>query len=109
MDLIYIPHRDENAEKIERVRALLDIHIRRIDLPVELYLLNQIKKPSVISGFITSALPNCKEIFGDELEIVAIRISGDKVISKTMLSMIENTYTYFQKIADENFKVLTLH
>ena len=107
-DLIYIPHRDENAEKVERLKELLDIPIRRIDLPVELYLLNQIKKPSVISGFITSALPNCKEIFGDELEIVAVRISGDKIISKTMLSMIDNTYTYFEKIAGSNFRVLSL-
>ena len=107
--LVYIPHRDEASDKISRIENNLNIKVQRIELPIELFLLNQEKKPSLLAGFITSALPNCKEIFGNELEIVAIRISSDKVVSKPMVSMIENTYTYFEKISDKSFKIISLN
>ncbi|MEO5603137.1 MAG: hypothetical protein ABIR06_19600 [Cyclobacteriaceae bacterium] len=107
-NLVYIPHRDELPDKCSRIEKTLSIPIKRLDLPIELFLLNQIKKPCLLSGFITSALPNCKEIFGDELEIIAFRINPQKVISKTMLVMVENTYAYFEKISNNKFKVISI-
>jgi hypothetical protein len=107
-NLVYIPHRDELAEKCLRIEKDLRLTLKRIDLPVELFLLNQVRKPAVVSGFITSALPNCKEIFGAEIEIVAFRIQSQKVVSKTMVSTLENTYAYFEKIVSDKFKVVSI-
>jgi hypothetical protein len=107
-ELIYIPHRDELEEKLLRIESQADIPVKRIDLPVELFLLNQVQKPSVIAGFITSALPNCKEIFGSEVEIVSIRLDSNKIISKSMLAAVESTYTYFEKISDQKFNIISI-
>ncbi len=103
--LVYIPHRDELDSKVKKIETDLEIKVKRINLPIELYLLSEVKRPSVLAGFITSALPNCKEIFGDELEIVAIRIDRDKIISRTMVALVDGTYAYFEKIVDSRFKI----
>ena len=106
--LIYIPHKDESFEKLERIKTDLNITVKIIDLPIELFLLNQKEIPMTISGMATSALPNCKEIFGKGIEIVAIRISSEKIINKSTIPAVENIYNYFDKIADCKFKVVSI-
>ncbi len=107
-EVIYIPHRDEHQSKLDRVRESFGLTIKVLDIPIELYLLQQPKLPKYLVGFITSAIPNCKEIFGEGLELYAIRIKSSQIISKSMLPLVEDTYDYFDKISDDNFKVIYL-
>ncbi|TAL60203.1 MAG: hypothetical protein EPN85_07685 [Bacteroidetes bacterium] len=106
--LIYVPHKDESSEKLERIKSDLNITVRVIELPIELFLLNQKEMPKTISGMTTSALPNCKEIFGEEIEIVAIKINSEKVVNKSSLAVLDEVYGYFDKISDDKFKVVSL-
>lgn len=105
-EVIYIPHRDEDRSKLDRLRKSFNLTIKVLDIPIELFLLQQPKLPKYLIGFITSAIPNCKEIFGESLQLYAIHINSSEIISKSMLPLVEDTYAYFDKISDANFKMI---
>ena len=107
-EVIYFPHRDEDQSKLDRLRDSFDLRVKVLDIPIELYLLQQPTLPSYLIGFITSAIPNCKDIFGEGLKLFAIRINSGLIVSKSMLPLVEDTYEYFEKISDDNFKVINL-
>lgn len=106
--MIYIPHRDEDKVKLSRLQKLFNVEIRFIHMPFELYLMQQKKLPKCIVGVITSAIPNCKSIFGDSVDIIAIRIHSKDVINKALLTTVEETYSYFELISDEKLQVISV-
>lgn len=107
-NIVYIPHRDEDKTKLSRLRNLFGLEIRNTDMPFELYLIKQDRLPYCVVGVITSAIPNCKAIFGESLEIVSVRIRDEHVINKSLLTTIQGTYEYFSSIADEKLKVISV-
>lgn len=107
--MVYIPHRDEDRTKLERLSKTFNISILFNDIPFELFLLKQPKLPRYLVGLITSAIPNCKAIFGDALNILAIRINRSHVINKALIPTVEETYAYFATLEDEKFRIISIH
>ncbi|MFN5432079.1 MAG: polysialyltransferase family glycosyltransferase [Cyclobacteriaceae bacterium] len=104
--IVYVPHRDEDKDKVTRIRFELDLLVEELEVPFEWFMINKEKRPKAIAGFITSALPNCKELFGADLSIYSFRIEGESIINDAMRMLVSDTYSYFEKIADAQFKVI---
>jgi len=108
LKVIYIPHKDESVLKINRLKDQIGIEVQKIDVPFEWYLINVGHKPDKIAGLVTSALPNCKVLFGSEIEIISFRIKKDELIKSGITNSILDTYDYFEKLSDTNFKIVDL-
>lgn len=108
-NLVYIPHRDEDKLKLERLGKRFGVVIEFINVPFELFLLKQSELPNFIVGIITSAIPNCKEMFGDSFEIIALRINNQDIINKSMVTTVEDTYSYFETLVGSKFKIVSIN
>jgi len=108
MDFIYIPHKAESSEKINKIKNYLNITVQPIDLPVELSLIGLPRFPLRLSGFVSSALVNCKLIFEKELTIVSIKINKRKIVNTDAWEDINKVYSYYATIADDNFRIVEL-
>jgi hypothetical protein len=106
--VVYIPHRDEDRSKLERLKNAFNISILFNDIPFEIFLLKQPKLPRYLVGLITSAIPNCKAIFGEALNIQAIRINRSHIINKALITPVEETYVYFETLVDGKFRILSI-
>lgn len=106
--VIYIPHRDEDKSKVTRMINKLGIEILEIQVPFEWFLIHSIERPSKVAGLVTSALPNCKSLFGGEIEFISFKMKGEDYIRSGIIQSITGTYQYFEGISDDNFRVISL-
>lgn len=70
---LYLTHRREADTKLAAVRAM-GISVESFDLPIELQMLN-VSTPRELSSFFSSALDNCRIIWGESLKVTAFRLS----------------------------------
>src|SRR5690606_6060660 len=54
--IIYIPHRRESVDKINRIKNEIGITINYIDCPIELFFLNEDSYPKIVISFFSTAL-----------------------------------------------------
>lgn len=108
LKVIYIPHRDEDKSKVSRMVNRLGVEVLEIQVPFEWFLIHSIERPSKIAGLVTSALPNCKSLFGGEIEIISFKMNDKDYISSGLTKSIIDTYKYFESASDDNFHVLEL-
>jgi hypothetical protein len=95
--LIYICHRSETKEKVLRIENELGISCRTFDTSIEYALSLQESLPKVLISFYSSALINCKEIFGDIIDISSYYIDS-KDINSDYRTYVENIYRYINKM-----------
>lgn len=74
VEIYYIPHRGESAEKIEVIKSLGNIKVLVLDYPVELYGICNKQIPSKVISFYSTALYSMSVIYGIKSE--AIKISN---------------------------------
>lgn len=108
LKVIYIPHRDEDKSKISRMINKLGIEVLEIQVPFEWFLIHSVERPSKVAGLVTSALPNCKSLFGGEIEIISFKMNDKDYIRSGLTKSIIDTYKYFESISDDNFHVIEL-
>lgn len=108
LKVIYIPHRDEDRSKINRIMDMLGVEVLDINVPLEWFLIHSNDRPSKVAGLVTSALPNCKSLFDGEIEFLSFKIKQEDYVKSGIVQSIEETYRYFERISDETFRVIDL-
>ncbi|MDF1877894.1 hypothetical protein JHD47_08710, partial [Sulfurimonas sp. SAG-AH-194-L11] len=98
--ILYISHRGENQEKLNKIKQLKNIHIIVLDYPVELYGLYKDTIPYKVSSFYSTALYTMKNIYDIEAESFMFDFE-DFEHKNTIL----NVYDYYKKY----FKVIDLN
>lgn len=74
-EIKYFPHRRESEVNLQHIEDNYKFSIMRIDLPIELYFLEEKISPETIIGFTTAALLNLKKITNIEAKIYSYYIS----------------------------------
>ena len=104
--LVYVAHKGEPADKVAYIENELGVPVRRFGVPIEYQLTFRRSKPKLLASFCSSALENCRVIFGTELQIRAFYI--DPVRCKTHPSLIRGIYDYYRSKAGPGFEVVEL-
>lgn len=103
---IYLPHNREQGADVGRVQTTLGCEVRRFGLPIEVALSRADRHPDNIASFISSALPNCRIMFGPTLQLTAVYLKPEHLVRHH--AYVETIYQYFRQEADASFKVLEL-
>jgi hypothetical protein len=104
--LVYVPHPRERDERVAYVRDVLGIPVCRYDVPIEYQLATSGVRPKVLASFCSSALDNCRIIFGDTLQINALRIEPAHCVCNPTL--IRQIYEYYESKQSPSFVVVPL-
>ena len=104
--LAYAPHPREKEDRVAYVRDVLGIPVRRFDVPIEYQLATSGVRPKVLASFCSSALDNCRIIFGDTLPINAMRIEPAHCVDNPAL--IRQIYEYYESRQTPSFTVVPL-
>lgn len=102
--LVYVAHKGEPADKVAYIENELGVPVRRFGVPIEYQLTVRRSKPKLLASFCSSALENCRVIFGDELQIRAFYI--DPARCKTHPDLIRGIYDYYRSKARPAFEVV---
>lgn len=108
LKVIYIPHRDEDRNKINRIKDNTGIDVLEIQMPFEWFLISSKERPAKVAGMVTSALPNCKSLFDAEIEFLSFRIKEEDYIKSGIVQSMLDTYRYFERISDNTFRIIDL-
>lgn len=91
----YIPHRDENEDKLELIKKTIDVEVKPLNMPAEIYMLENGVKPLAAGGYYTTALMNLK-VLEPHIVVTSFRIPNN-LISSQFKSSIANVYTYIEE------------
>jgi hypothetical protein len=103
---VYVPHKCEPPERVERLRKALGLTIRRFDVPIEYQLCISGPLPKVLASFFSSALENCRVIFEPHLDIKSFRI--DPKLFPLKPDFVRRVYNYYQSKSGRHFEVVRL-
>lgn len=102
IEIVYLPHRAENVEKL----ASLGINsIIQPEVPIEFYLIESVLLPSKIASFYSAALYSLKVLFRNKIEITSFYIPNecvDEVFRETLKDCYSFYETEFKVIYDLN-------
>lgn len=98
-ELIYIPHREENKNKLERIKKEIpNIKINYIEYPVEFYGINENKKIKTVISFYSTALYTMSKIY--DSEAIAVKFNFEKSEHKINIKEVYNFYEKHMKVVD---------
>jgi hypothetical protein len=99
---VYIAHRRESTEKLNKIQTQLDIEICFFDYPLEYQLAMIGPLPKVLVSFVSSALENLRIIMGDQLKVISYRL-----IEGTYLhgNRVDSIYSYYAENISDNFSL----
>jgi hypothetical protein len=90
-EILYISHRGETHDKLEKIKSMADIEVIVLDYPVELYGLYNDDIPYKVASFYSTALLTMKNIYGIEAESFMFDYQHSKY-----KEIIENVYDYYK-------------
>ncbi len=105
-DLVYIPHKREAPALITELQSTTGIRVHRFDLPIEFELVAHGRVPKAIASFFSSALENCRLIFGDDMEIRAFYIDPRSLAPGC--EFVEDIYGYLKSKSSLRFQVVII-
>ena len=105
-DIVYFPHRSEPDGKLNTLENELNIHVQRIDMPIEIHLIKNAIYPKILAGFYSTAFDNLKIIFPNVV-CTAFQIDRDKIHPDYRV-YIQNIYDYYEENYKKNFCVVKL-
>ena len=108
--VIYVRHRREDPERVRRIGHKLGWETTLFDFPIEYQLSQQGPRPEKLVSFFSSALENCRLIFGDMMQIVAFRLSPEQMTCKGTpeAERVEMVYRHYEGCQSPSFQVVRL-
>lgn len=104
--IVYLPHKRESEESVSQICENFDFQVRKFKVPIEINLLNAKQRPIILASFFSSALDNCRLIFGDILTIKVFYIREDDL--NNGYDFVRDTYNYLEKKTCQTFDVVKL-
>lgn len=102
--LIYVPHKRETDSNVAHISTSLDIPVMRFKTPIEYALLKAPYRPKAVASLNSSALDNCRSIFGNTLGIYAFYVSPEHLLNRR--EFIQDIYDYLRSRRDGIVKVI---
>lgn len=97
--LIYIPHREEDKNKLEKIACeMKSIIIKHIDYPVEFYPINENKKVKKVVSFYSTALYTMSKIYN--CEAIAFKFNYEMSEHKNNIDEVYRYYKTSMKVID---------
>jgi len=93
-NVLYVPHRGENKEKIEYLKKKKNIKIKTVTTSIELYLLKSSQNPMLVSTFSSSAIFSLEFIFGDDMNKKCFQLTLKK-------GLVSKSYNEYRKLGIE--------
>uniref|UniRef100_UPI001C1F4DD1 hypothetical protein n=1 Tax=Marinobacterium profundum TaxID=1714300 RepID=UPI001C1F4DD1 len=100
----YVPHRDEDIVKIDKISSLFNVDVKYLHMPAEVYFAEADYIPACISSAYSSSINNLKVMF-EFKEVIAFKLPIH-VVDRSHRQSILNVYDYFESI---NIRVLDLY
>jgi hypothetical protein len=101
-ELIYVRHRTEPDEFPGNFKCV------SFDKPVELYLLENKILPSMVASFFSTAGINLHRIFGDQLQVINLRIPDDYITNLQYASLLKVLSGYYRNQENEYFRTMEI-
>jgi len=96
--IIYIPHRGESNQKINKIKNIKNIRIMTLNYPIEMIgIYNQIMYNTFVS-FFSTALFTLKNIYN--IESIAIKFNYNNAKNKNMIDEVYNYYSNEMKVIE---------
>jgi hypothetical protein len=105
-NFVYIPHKCEPEERVNCLKQTLGMNVKRFDVPIEYQLSVRGTIPKVLTSFFSSALENCRVIFGPHLHIKSFYI--DPVLFPLAPDFVKDVYDYYRSKSSPYFEVVDL-
>jgi hypothetical protein len=105
-NLVYVQHRGEPAEKLEIIKKQLKLEMRKFDVPIEYQISVLGNRPKTLASFCSSALENCRIIFGELLDIKAFYL--DPADCPMRPDFIRDIYSYYESRESAHFQMIKL-
>lgn len=103
-NILYVSHRRESQAKLAKIEEDYGLEVACFRFPIEYQLAFVDCRPVELASFISSALDNCRLIFGDKMKIVSFRINE---INDDRRENVDKIYDNYKLYAGENFVVET--
>lgn len=98
-EMVYIPHRSESPEKLDKIKNELNISVTTIHTCIEFELSKNSYLPEGLGSFYSSALGTCHQIFKDLIDIKAFYLQPQDLAEKNQPE-IEKIYRYYGEFMD---------
>lgn len=100
-EIIYIPHRHENIDKLNGYKG---IHVKVIDDPIEIYLMQTTDLADCVASFYSAALYTIQLLFSEQInDITAFYLpSSDFLLDSAKHKHIEDVYKMFEGVIHVN-------
>lgn len=105
-EIVYVPHKGEKPNRVERIRRELGWTVRSYGVPIEYQLAMRGPLPRVLASFFSSALENCRIIFDSQFTIEALYFEPDLLPLQPVF--VQTVYDYFESHRSGNFRVVRL-
>jgi len=102
-EIVYYPHRYEDTEKLSSTIKNKNFIVKKVDLPIELELLEQEYYPKKIISFFSAALFTLNKLF-DKTEVNSYVIEYDKVLIN-----LDTVKTCYDELKSENVNLIYLN
>lgn len=103
---VYLPHKGELPGRIDRIHRDLGVSVRTFEVPIEYQLAMRGPLPRILASFYSSALENCRIIFGPQLTIEAIYL--DPALLPQAPEFVRTVYDYYESKTCDHFHVVRL-
>ncbi len=90
--IIYVPHRDEDKNKLKEIGTINNVEVKTIGYPIEFFGLYESAIPATISSFFSTALMTMKAFYAVEIESFSFDFSNSDCKVE-----IANLYEYYKK------------
>ena len=95
--IYYLPHREENETKIAKVNQIENLHILHVNMPFEIYIIENPELPTCIASFYSGALNTAKILLENQSNIFSYRLKASELRDfrnkKEILKNIESSYS----------------
>lgn len=96
--IVYIPHREENTEKIKNIEKIKNVEIKYLDYPVEFYGINENININIVGSFYSTALYTMQNIY--KCESIAFKFNYENSIHKNNINDVYSFYEKYMKVIE---------
>ncbi|MFY0600322.1 MAG: hypothetical protein JXR03_11685 [Cyclobacteriaceae bacterium] len=95
-DSVYLPHRYESIDKLDRIKKEFNCKIEKKDFPLEIELLTGRIQPKLFLGTVSSFFDNLNLIRPD-LQVLIAKVENLDLLEKHSIKRIESAYSVYAK------------
>lgn len=107
--ICYIPHRREDAQRVQELAKSLKWQVKSFDKPIELVLLEKGELPLGLIGLYSTALDNAHTLFGEQLPIHSYEIPVEDILKSERKVFTKRVYTYYRHhYLSDHFQIVNL-